>query len=153
MCKKVLNLSLKYLKTHILIIKLLTRWQLKWKTITQPLNSFVICIFLMPQTVQGRRKHGWAFIISDGRKPHGGWSLNMSLDMRASLCKSSAAFLWLGRSDNGAESEPELRAWENVKGGMCGGNTVCPDGPPESALCPFWEKLCLYYDSGLVYLH
>lgn len=57
--------------------------------------------------------------------------------MRASLCKSSAAFLWLGPSDNGAESGPELWAWENVKGGMCGGNTVCPDDTPESALCPF----------------
>lgn len=46
--------------------------------------------------------------------------------MKASFCKPSAAFLWLGRSDNGAESEPELRAWENVKGGMCGEKHCLP---------------------------
>lgn len=50
----------------------------------------------------------------------------MSLDMKASFCKPSAAFLWLGRSDNGAESEPELWAWENVKGGMCGEKHCLP---------------------------
>lgn len=46
--------------------------------------------------------------------------------MKASFCKPSAAFLWLGCSDNGAESEPELWAWENVKGGMCGERHCLP---------------------------
>lgn len=76
--------------------------------------------------------------------------------MRASLCKSSAAFRWLGPSDNGADSGPELRAWENVKRGMCGGNAVYPDDTPESALCPhssltMTQALCIYINSVILY--
>lgn len=76
--------------------------------------------------------------------------------MRASLCKSSAAFRWLGLSDNGADSGPELRAWENVKRGMCGGNAVYPDDTPESALCPhssltMTQALCIYINSVILY--
>lgn len=32
-----------------------------------------------------------------------------------------------------AESVLELGAWENVQGGMCGGNAVCPEDTLESA--------------------
>lgn len=64
-------------------------------------------------------------------------SANISLDTDASLCKSSVAFLRLGPSDNAAESRPERCAWENVMGGMCGGNAVCSDDTLKSALRPF----------------
>lgn len=62
-------------------------------------------------------------------------------------------FLPVGQSDNGAESGLERRAWENVKAGMCGGNTVCSDDTPESALRPLPERLFLRHVTVHMCLH